>query len=70
MADGSGADALADPANPTALEALHPLASIDVEIAPALVHREVYTQRGLLSVFHHEPVGEVLPAAIVACGGA
>ncbi len=70
MADGSGAEALADPSDPTALEALHPLASVDVAIAPALVHREVYTQRGLLSVFLHEPVGEVLPAAIVACGGA
>ena len=70
MADGSGADALADPSDPTALEALHPLASVDVEIASGLGHREVYTQRGLLSVFHHVPVGEELPAAIVACGGA
>ena len=47
MADGSGADALADPSDPTALEALHPLASVDVEIGSSLVHREVYTQRGV-----------------------
>ena len=70
MADGSGADVLADPSDPTALEALHPLASVDVEISPGLIHREVYTPRGLLSLFRHEPVGEALPAAIVACGGA
>jgi len=70
MADGSGADALADPSDPTALEALHPLASTEVEIAPSLLHREVYTQRGLLSMFRHVPAGDALPAAIVTCGGA
>ncbi len=70
MTDGSGADALADPSDPTALEALHPLASVEVEIGPHMFHREVYTRRGLLSVFRHEPAGESRPAAIVACGGA
>ena len=70
MADGSGAEALADPFDPTALEALHPLASTEVEIGPHLLHREVYTQRGLLSLFRHEPSGVAQPAAIVACGGA
>lgn len=74
MVDSSGADALTDPADPTALEALHPLASVEVEIAThpshRLVHREVYTQRGLLSMFRHEPMGDAMPAAIVACGGA
>jgi hypothetical protein len=84
MVDGSGADdrpadlPLADPSGPTALEALRPLASIDVAvIAPSshrasLTHREVYTSRGLLTVFHHRPPEGVASAgaAIVACGGA
>jgi len=70
MTDGDGADVPTDPSDPTALEALHPLASIEVEIAPGLRHREVYTQRGLLSLFRHLPDGEPRPAAIVACGGA
>ncbi len=84
MASGSGADAQpsrepviagADPSNPTALEALRPLASSEVELSasskrPTLVHREVYTSRGLLTVFWHRAAGATLPAAIVACGGA
>lgn len=78
MADHSGAEALADPADPTALEALHPLASVEVGIPqhPAdqlvhqLFHREVYTRRGLLSVFRHVAANGSVPAAIVACGGA
>ncbi len=63
---------LADPSDPTALQALHPLASVEVEIASQLFHREVYTQRGLLSVFRHRPPEGVRAqrAAIVACGGA
>ena len=80
MADSSGADALplADPAHPTALEALRPLASTEVAVTPAstrrpsLSHREVYTSRGLLTVLRHQPPTGVAPlrAAIVACGGA
>lgn len=61
-----------DPTNPTALQALRPLASTDVEISPTLRHREVYTSRGLLSALWHEPAAgsDRRPAAIVACGGA
>lgn len=69
MTDDSGAER--DPSDPTALEALHPLASTQVEVTPTFRHRETYTQRGLLSVFTHEPEpATVQPAAIVACGGA
>lgn len=89
MVDGSGADArrsdatepliaLADPVDPTALEALRPLARTEVTLvqsAPgqaSLLHREVYTSRGLLTVFRHQPPVGVssVRAAIVACGGA
>lgn len=89
MADGSGADArpsdtpgpdlpLADPVDPTALEALRPLASTEVTVMPpspqrsSLLHREVYTSRGLLTVLRHQPPAGVpsTRAAIVACGGA
>ena len=75
MSDGSGTEATSspgDPVDPTALEALHPLATSEVEVTPAFRHREVYTTRGLLSVLWHEPPTDVatLPAAIVACGGA
>ena len=71
MTDGDGAERPADPSNPTALEALHPLASTQVEVTPTLRHRETYTQRGLLTALTHEPVaGTALPAAVVACGGA
>ncbi len=67
---------MGDPTEPTALEALHPLAATEVAISDSatgrLVHREVYTSRGLLSVFRHDPPDGVAPtgAAIVACGGA
>lgn len=61
----------ADPTDPTALEALHPLAAGEVAITPALIHREVYTARGLLTGLIHEPAAEsTVPAAIVMCGGA
>lgn len=61
----------ADPSNPTALEALRPLATAEVAISPQLRHREVYTSRGLLSVLWHEPsVADATGTAIVACGGA
>jgi fermentation-respiration switch protein FrsA (DUF1100 family) len=83
MADGSGADAppdggggsglpLVDPSEPTALEALRPLASSDVDVTSTYSHREVYTTRGLLTVLRHRtPAGAaVKPAAVVACGGA
>lgn len=63
-------DAL-DPTDPTALEALHPLAESEVAIAPTFVHREVYTARGLLTAMIHEPADVATqPAALVMCGGA
>ena len=62
---------VADPTDPTALEALHPLATSEVAITDALTHREVYTARGLLTAFVHEPTEPTaVPAAIVMCGGA
>lgn len=61
----------ADPSNPTAVEALHPLAHSEVAITSNLVHREIYTGRGLLTGLLHEPPPEsTVPAAIVMCGGA
>jgi pimeloyl-ACP methyl ester carboxylesterase len=71
MIDGDGAEQPTDPSNPTALEALHPLASVQVEVTPTFRHREIYTRRGLLTALTHEPHADTaLPAAIVACGGA
>jgi len=71
MGERDGVEQPADPSDPTALEALHPLASTEVEVTPTFRHREVYTRRGLLTVLTHEPVdGSARPAAIVACGGA
>lgn len=75
MSDGDGADGsvpAGDPTDPTALQALHPLATSEVEVSAGLLHREVYTTRGLLSVLWHRCAGDVAPhsAAIVACGGA
>ena len=71
MDDVDGAERPADPTDPTALEALHPLASAEVEVTPTFRHREIYTRRGLLTALSHEPpAGQALPAAIVACGGA
>jgi pimeloyl-ACP methyl ester carboxylesterase len=70
MTGADGADGPGDPSDPTALEALHPLASTEIEVTPALRHREVFTRRGLLTVFTHLPTGDREPAAIVACGGA
>jgi pimeloyl-ACP methyl ester carboxylesterase len=62
-----------DPSDPTALEALHPLARASVEIASdrsaSLIHEEIYTRRGLLTMLIHAPV-TAGPAAIVAGGGA
>ena len=67
-----------DPSDPTALEALRPLAESAIEIATSdttrLTHREIYTSRGLLTMLLHEPAGATAatswPAAIVAGGGA
>jgi pimeloyl-ACP methyl ester carboxylesterase len=60
-----------DPTDPTALEALHPLATSEVAVSDSFRHREVYTARGLLTALVHEPTeARALPAAIVMCGGA
>ncbi len=71
VADGDGP---ADPTNPTALEALRPLGESSVVVTTdrpgPLVHREIYTTRGLLTMLVHEPVDACRPAAIVAGGGA
>lgn len=69
---GAGADAAghSDPFDPTALEALHPLASSEVEITSSFHHREIYTSRGLLTVLTHVPTTAPVSAAIVVCGGA
>ena len=72
MSGETGMNESGDPSDPTALEALHPIGTIDVELAPGVRHRETYTMRGLLTVLTHEPRADVepVPAAIVACGGA
>jgi len=69
MHDGDGPD---DPRDPTALEALHPIATTEVDVTSTLRHREIYTTRGLLAVLWHTPdeAAGRKPAAIVACGGA
>ncbi len=56
----------------TPLDALGVIASQDVMITPSLRHVEFFTMRGLLTLLWHEPPAgtPVLPAAIVACGGA
>lgn len=60
-----------DPTNPTALEALHPLATSEVSITESMSLREVYTARGLLTGLVHDPVeAPATAAAIVMCGGA
>lgn len=71
MGDVDGAEQPSDPCDPTALEALHPLAATEVEVTATFRHREIYTRRGLLTVLTHEPAPtRALGAAIVACGGA
>lgn len=77
LPDGDGETAEAtpapsDPVDPTALEALRPLASTEVDVTSSMSHREVFTSRGLLTVLRHRPPTgtEVHRAAIVACGGA
>ncbi len=60
-----------DPTDPTAIEALHPLATSEVAVTASLTHREVYTMRGLLTALIHEPTDvPAAPAALVMGGGA
>ena len=63
-------DTTGDPTDPTALEALHDLATCEAPITESLLHREVYTTRGLLTALIHEPTTTPVPAALVMCGGA
>ena len=64
-ADGESSERLQTP-----LDALGVIADQEAMITPSLRHAEFYTMRGLLTVLWHEPEGQALPAAIVACGGA
>lgn len=73
-ADSGEPDTPRDPHDPTALDALHSFGTSRVEVATTgsstYSHTETYTARGLLTVLVHEPLGDLTPAAIVACGGA
>ncbi len=54
----------------TPLEMLGIMASQQVAITPMLRHIEMYTRRGLLSLFWHEPHGTAQPVGVVMVGGA
>jgi len=56
----------------TPLDALGVMASSDARLTPTLRHLEMYTTRGLLTVFWHEPPDSAprAPGALVLCGGA
>lgn len=56
----------------TPLHALDVIASQSVMVTPTLRHVELFTMRGMVTMMWHQvPAGTaVLPAAIVACGGA
>jgi alpha/beta superfamily hydrolase len=54
----------------TPLEMLGIMASQQVGITPNLRHIEMYTRRGLLSMFWHEPHGDARPVGVVMVGGA
>jgi hypothetical protein len=55
----------AEPRSP--LELLEALAAEEVEIMPGLVHMEVYTLHGLLTMLWHGP--RDAPKVVVTCGG-
>ncbi len=56
----------------TPLHALEVMATQSVMVTPTLRHVELFTMRGMMSLLWHQvPAGtDVVPAAIVACGGA
>lgn len=59
----------------TPLDALDVLGTLDVMVTPTLRHLEIYTRRGLLTLFWHEPSGPAAdvmgnPHGVVLCGGA
>ncbi len=56
-----------DPEPRSPLELLEALAVEEVEVAPGLVHLEVYTMRGLLTLLWHGP--RDAPNVVVTCGG-
>ncbi len=62
----------AEPRLATPLEALQVLARQEVAVHDGLVHAELFTLRGLLTLLWHRPAdpSAALPVAVVACGGA
>ena len=63
-------DAAGQGAPQTPLEMLGILASQQVSVTPTLRHIEMYTSRGLLTMFWHEPHGNARPVGVVMVGGA
>ena len=63
-------DAAGQGAPQTPLEMLVILASQQVSVTPTLRHIEMYTSRGLLTMFWHEPHGNARPVGVVMVGGA
>ena len=61
-----------EPRMATPLEALQVLARQEVAVNPGLIHAELFTMRGLLTLLWHQPPDPrpALPVAVVACGGA
>lgn len=57
-------------AAPTPLEVLQVMASQQVMVSPELRHVEMYTMRGLLSLYWHEPASGARDVAVVMGGGA
>jgi alpha/beta superfamily hydrolase len=54
----------------TPLEMLGIMASQQIAITPTMRHIEMYTRRGLMSLFWHEPHGDARPVGVVMVGGA
>ncbi|MDJ0767421.1 MAG: dienelactone hydrolase family protein [Ilumatobacter sp.] len=70
MTDSTGQTGERSP-GPSALASLQVLARSSAALGQGLVHEEIYTPQGLLTVFRHEPPDGSRPsAAIVTCGGA
>jgi hypothetical protein len=54
----------------TPLEMLGIMATQQTSVTPTLRHLEMFTQRGLLTLFWHEPHGVAQPVGVVMVGGA
>src|SRR5262245_31025050 len=70
MTDGVGVPAEPATGVTTPLDAIGVLAKQEVDLSPSLRHIELYTRRGLLSLFWHGARTPERPAAVVTCGGA